>query len=87
MKPFVLGVRTLASVGINKIYTIATDALAMPAMSCVNASHITEGKSKMATDEEPPIYNAMQLKLLIASAERLGFWDDVVHFQNELAKL
>ncbi len=41
----------------------------------------------MASDEDKPLYTVTQLKLLISSAERLGYWDDVVHFQNELAKL
>lgn len=28
-----------------------------------------------------------QLKLKISMAERLGFYDDVIHWQNELNKL
>lgn len=34
-----------------------------------------------------PQRSASELKLLISQAERLGFWDDVVHWQEELAKL
>lgn len=36
---------------------------------------------------DPPIYTHTQLTQMIAAAERLGFHDDVVHWQNELAKL
>lgn len=41
----------------------------------------------MAIEEERPLYTRDQLKLLISNADRLGFYDDVVHFQNELTKL
>lgn len=34
-----------------------------------------------------PIYSQTQLRLMIAQAERLGFWDDVTKWQEELAKL
>lgn len=40
----------------------------------------------MAKSSEPQ-RSATQLKLLISTAERLGFWDDVVHFEKELAQL
>ena len=32
-------------------------------------------------------YTETQLKLLISNATRLGFWNDVVHWEAELNKL
>lgn len=37
--------------------------------------------------DEKPLYTQSQLVLLIAKAERLGYYDDVVYFQTELNKL
>lgn len=34
-----------------------------------------------------PTRSIEQLKLLIATADRLGFYDDVAHWENELNKL
>lgn len=43
----------------------------------------------MPTDEEfnKHPYSIDQLKVLIASSARLGFYDDSIHWQNELNKL
>lgn len=38
-------------------------------------------------DTQEPQRSASQLKLLISQAERLGFWDDAIHWEKELAKL
>lgn len=32
-------------------------------------------------------YTREQLKLMISNADRLGFYNDVVHWENELSKL
>jgi len=34
-----------------------------------------------------PKRSAVQLKALIKSARKLGFWNDVIHFTAELKKL
>jgi hypothetical protein len=33
------------------------------------------------------MYNRLQLLNLIKSAKKLGFWDDVAHWEEELRKL